>query len=617
MPTPDQTSTPPRMSPIAPASFPAYVVPQDELRFVLHEWLGVESGLRQLAPHAGTRRADVDELMAQLARFAETSVAPLNAIGDLEGCWFRPDAHGGKVHAPSGFVDAYRAFCAKGWAGLGADRAHGGRGLPHVLTHLSTEIFGSANHAWLMYSSMSRGGYECIRANGTPAQQALYLPRLASGRWTSSMCITEAEAGTDVGLLQTAAQAQDDGSFRLDGLKRMATNAEHDLAENIVHLVLARIEGAPAGTRGLSLFIVPKHLPDTQGQPGARNAVRCEGLEDKMGIRGTPTCWLRFDQATGFLLGEAGKGLQAMFVMMNIARLATGMQGVNQAERGYQLSLAYAGQRLQGRSPRGPALPQQPADPLHVHADVRRMLLTQRAWLQAGRAFAYWIALQVDIAQHHAEAPMRRAADETVSLLTPVLKAFATDNGHASTVLAQQVLGGVGYLRESGAAQFVCDARVGQIYEGANGIQGQDLLGRKVLGDRGARLEVFCARVQEALNRVPADSAMQPHVQALRALPPRIAALTARIGERAAADPDQIGASAHAYLRLIGHLVYGWLWIDMARVAEAKVAPSPLHAAKVATAHFYFSHLFPEVEQLLQVVDAPASVLAGPEGLFL
>lgn len=605
------------MTPIPAASFPAYVAPQDELRFVLHEWLGVEAGLRPLAPHAGIRRADVDELMAQLARFAEVSVAPLNAIGDLEGCWYRPGEHGGEVHAPSGFAHAYRAFCAKGWAGLGADPAHGGRGLPNVLTNLSTEIFGSANHAWLMYTSMSRGGYECIRANGSPAQQALYLPRLASGRWTSSMCITESEAGTDVGLLQTTAQAQDDGSFRLSGLKRLATNAEHDLSENIVHLVLARIAGAPAGTRGLSLFIVPKHLPDAQGRPGPRNAVRCEGLEDKMGIRGTPTCWMRFDRATGSLLGAPGKGLQAMFVMMNIARLATGMQGVNQAERGYQLSLAYAGQRLQGRSPRGAALPQQPADPLHVHADVRRMLLTQRAWLQAGRAFGYWIALQVDISKGHADALVRRDADEVVSLLTPVLKAFATDNGHASAVLAQQVLGGAGYLRESGAVQFVCDARVGQIYEGANGIQGQDLLGRKVLGDGGARLEAFCAQVLSALARVAADSVLQPHVQAMRALLPRIASLTARIGERAAADPDQVGASAHAYLRLIGHLVYGWLWIDMARVAQSKAASSPLHAAKVATAHFYFSHLFPEVEQLLRVADAPASVLAGPEGLFL
>lgn len=581
------------MSP--PASYKA---PLRELRFVLNDLLGIDEELKALRLPGAIAREDVDALMEEMAAFAEEVLASLNQSADREGCAWRD----GEVATPGGFKAAYDMFRGKGWAGLGAAIEHGGRAWPTVLTHLVTELIGSANHSWLMYHSISRGGYECIRANGTPAQQAAYLPHLASGAWTSSMCITEREAGTDVGLLRTVAVPQPDGSYRLTGLKRMVTAAEHDLADNIVHLVLARIAGAPEGARGLSLFIVPRHLPGA----AERNGVRCEGLEDKMGIRGTPTCWLRLDGARGELLNTAGNGLAAMFVMMNIARLATGMQGVNQAEAAYQRARDHARTRLQGRGFGGArrSEPQPAADPLIVHADVRRMLLVQKAWTEGSRALAYWLALQVDRSKLHPEPSVRREADELVSLLTPVLKAFATDNGYASATLAQQVMGGWGYLDDSGVHQYLRDVRVGQIYEGANGIQGQDLLGRKILGDGGARLRRFLDVVHQVLEENEAHLVLQPWVAQTRTLCVRLDALARHLIARAPSHPDQVGASGHSCLRIVGVLALAWQWIGMASIAQRRIdarQSDGFDVAKVATARFYFAHLFPEVEQHLQV----------------
>ncbi|MEJ8859434.1 acyl-CoA dehydrogenase C-terminal domain-containing protein [Variovorax robiniae] len=589
-----------------------YATPTRELQFILHEWLDAATGLQELPSHAGIRRNDIDELISALGHFAEDEVAPLNAIGDTEGCSF----HDGQVTTPAGFREAYASWCAQGFPRLTAAREDGGRALPNVMTNLVIELVGSANHSWLMYASISRGAYECIRANGNAQQRALYLPRLASGAWTGSMCMSETLAGTDVGLLQTSAAPQADGSYRLTGLKRMATVSEHDFGENIVHLVLARIDGAPPGSRGISLFIVPKFLPDANGDAGERNSAHCEGLEDKMGIRGTPTCWLRFDGATGFLLGEANKGLQAMFVMMNIARLATGMQGVNQSERGYQVAADHARHRLQGRSARGSA-PGHEADPLIVHADVRRMLFTQKAWLEAGRAFGYWLALQVDRAQAHPDADARHDADELVALLTPVFKAFSSDNGYACTTLAQQIMGGAGYLGERGVDQFIRDVRVAQIYEGANGIQGQDLLGRKVLADGGDRLARFQRHVAASMAHIEPDSSLRPFADSVLQLGERIGAQVPRIAARATANPDQVGASGQSFLRLLGLQVYGWLWTEMARVAQPQADFSSFHAAKLATARFYFAYLFPEAEHHLRVIDIDADVLmTADETLF-
>ncbi|MGB3071513.1 MAG: acyl-CoA dehydrogenase [Ottowia sp.] len=584
----------------------SYVTPVHDIQFVLHDLLGAGGALQALAPASEITRPDIDGLMQELAEFAETTLAPLNTVGDQVGC----SLNGAEVATPPGFKEAYSAFCERGWAGLTASEDHGGRALPTVVANLVTEIFGSANHSWLMYSSMSRGAYECIRANGTPEQQARYLPWLASGRWTGSMCITEEDAGTDVGLIKTRAVAAADGSYRLSGLKRMATNAEHDLSSNILHLVLARIEGAPAGSKGLSLFVVPKFLPGADGKE-LRNAVVCESLEDKMGIRGTPTCRMRFDGAAGELIGRPHLGLAAMFVMMNVARLGTGMQGVNQGERALQLSRAYARTRKQGRAANPGLNTGAQPDPLMVHADVRRMLLTQKAWVEGGRAFAYWIALLVDCAQAHATPEGRREATDLVALLTPVLKAFVTDNGYVCATLGQQVLGGVGYLRESGASQFIADVRVGQIYEGANGIQGMDLLGRKVLGDRGERLERMLALVESSCKAAEPVGVLAPMARATSELAVMLRDLTEVLLPRCDQDANTVGAAAASYLRLVGHLVHAWLWLRMAERSWQEAASSSFHRAKLATAQFYFDHLYPEVHHLLAVAKAPAGSVMG------
>lgn len=578
-----------------------YRVPQQDLRFVLHEWLGVAQALPQLDLPACPDRPAIDALIAELARFAENTLAPLNPIGDEQGCHWKD----GEVATPAGFREAYEVYRQRGWVGLGADPAHGGRGLPTVLTSLVTEIVGTANHSWLMYHSISRGGYACIHANGTPDQHARYLPRLASGEWMSSMCITERQAGTDVGLIKTRAVAQGDGHYRLSGLKWMATVAEHDLATNILHLVLARIEGAPSGSSGLSLFVVPKRLAD-----GQRNAVRCEALDEKLGIRGTPTCRMRFDGAWGELLGQPGKGLAAMFVMMNIARLGTGMQGMNQAEGAYQMALRHAQQRLQGRAQRGgaPAGPQ----PLTVHADVRRMLLTQKAWTQGARALAYWLAWQVDCGQAHPDPQQRQQADAMVALLTPVFKAFATDNGYTCATLAQQVMGGWGYLGASGVHQFLRDVRVGQIYEGANGIQGQDLLGRKVLADGGARLALFRAHIDSAAATLGQHPALCNWAQDLIRLNLRVSEISAGLARRAMrGEPDLVGACGTGYLRVLGLLTLAWIWLERAALAQRHIdqgVTDPFYADQRVTARFYFAHLLPEVEHHLAVltVDSEA-----------
>lgn len=578
----------------------AYSTPIRELEFVLHELLQIEPSLRAWQPTGALDRPAVDRLIQELAEFAEQVVAPLHADAEATGCTW----HEGNVSTPAGFGAAYDAFCERGWAGLAAAPEHGGRGLPAVIANLATEIFGSASHAWLMYSSMSRGAYECIRANGTAQQQMRYLPALALGQWTGSMCITEADAGTDVGLLQTRANAMPDGSWRLEGLKRMATNAEHDLANNIVHLVLARIDGAPEGSKGLSLFIAPKVIVSGE-QTGVRNAVRCEGIEDKEGIRGTPTCWMRFEGASAELLGQPNEGLAAMFVMMNIARLGTGMQGVNQGERALQLARDYARQRRQGRAPGSAAGASAPA-PLIAHADVRRMLLTQKAWVESGRAFAYWIALQVDRSTMDPLQSGRHEASQLVALLTPVLKAFVTDQGHAGAVMGQQVLGGVGYLQASGASLFVADARVGQIYEGANGIQAIDLLGRKVVVDRGKRLDVLLSIVRATCNAAQAHEALKAMAVSTGELTDVMQHETKVLIGRCLADPDLVGACAYSYLRLVGQLVHAWMWLRMSLVALGAPQDSAFYRAKLATAQFHFDHLYPEIHHLLAVIKAPS-----------
>ena len=582
-----------------------YTAPLRDMRFVLFELLDVESRFAEL-PGMELDQATLDQMLEAAGRFASDVLFPLNQVGDREGCSLRD----GVVTTPTGFREAFRQYREGGWAGLDCDPSDGGQGLPHAMHIVIEDVFGAANHSFSMYPGLTHGAYSCIRAYGTEAQRRTFLPRLATCEWTGTMCLTEAHCGTDLGLLRTRAEPQADGSYLVTGEKIFISSGDHDLADNVVHLVLARLPGAPAGTRGISLFIVPKHLPDAAGGVGARNAVTCSGLEHKMGIHGNSTCVMTFDGATGWLLGEANKGLAAMFLMMNGARLTTGMQGLRLAEVAYQNAAAYAKDRLQGRSATGAKLPDSPADPIVVHPDVRRMLLTQRAYTEGARAFAYWLAVLLDRERHHPDPAVREESADLVALLTPVVKAFVSDNGFACTVLAQQVLGGHGYIAEWGIEQYVRDARIAQIYEGTNGIQALDLLGRKVLLDGGAKLRRFGALVAKLAQEAGATPGMAEFLDPLASCAADLAALTAEIGARATKNPDEVGAAAADYLRVVGHCALGYWWARMAHVALQKAdSGDRFYEAKLATARFYFARLLPEAAYHSRAARAGAGPL--------
>ena len=461
-----------------------YTPPLRDIGFVLHEVHGAIGQLQQLPDHADLTRELVDQVLEEGGKFCAEVLFPINRSGDEEGCTYA----GGVVRTPRGFKEAWQQFKAAGWPTLTADTALGGQGLPSAVGIAFQEMMTSGNQAWAMYPRLTHGAYDCLKAHGTPQQKSLYLPRLVSGEWMGTMCLTEPHCGTDLGMLRSKAQANPDGSFAITGTKIFISSGEHDMADNIIHLVLARLPDAPPGTKGISLFLVPKVLPNADGSLGARNGIACGRIEEKMGIHGNATCEMNLIGATGWLVGEPNKGLNAMFVMMNAARIGVGIQSLGLMEVAYQNSLAYAKDRTQGRSLTGPKAPDKPADPIIVHPDVRRMLLTQKAYAEGSRCFAYWLALQADVAESHPDEGARRAAHDVLSLLTPVVKAFLTDNAFLTTNLALQVHGGHGYIREWGMEQYVRDSRINMIYEGTNTIQALDLLGRKGLGDSGARL---------------------------------------------------------------------------------------------------------------------------------
>src|SRR5690606_2672043 len=439
------------------------------------------------------------------------------------------------------------------------------------------------------------GAYECLHAHGTPEQKALYLPRLVSGEWTGTMCLTEPHCGTDLGMIKTRAVPGDDGSYRLTGTKIFISAGEHDLADNIIHLVLAKLPDAPEGSRGISLFIVPKFVPDAKGGVGERNGIFCAGIEHKMGIHGNSTCQMVMEDAVGYLVSEPHKGLNAMFVMMNGARLGVGMQGLGLTEVAYQNAVAYARDRIQGRALAGTADPDKPADPIIVHPDVRRMLLTARACAEGGRALGYWAALQIDLARAHPDAQVRQDAEQLLALVTPIVKAFLTDNGFQAAVQCQQVFGGHGYIRDNGVEQYVRDARINMIYEGTNTIQALDLLGRKVLRDNGAVLRKFGAQIEAFIQEHGTREDMDEFVTPLAELAEKFTKLTMEIGMKAMANPQEVGAAATDYLRVAGHVVLAYLWAQMARSAlDKQSGGDPFYVAKLATARFYFSRLLPE-----------------------
>src|SRR3954471_6660325 len=470
-------------------SMPSYVPPLRDMRFVLHEVLDVVGTLKQLPAHAEVDVETIDAVVEEAGKFASEVLAPLNLVGDAEGCKLDKATH--EVKTATGFKEAYAKYVEGGWPALSCDPAFGGQGLPHVVNQCIFEMLNSANQAWTMYPGLSHGAYEALVAHGTDAQKKTYLPKLTSGEWTGTMCLTEPHCGTDLGLLRTKAEPQADGTYKLTGNKIFISAGEHDLTPNIVHLVLARLPDAPAGSKGISLFVVPKFMPNPDGSLGARNGIYCGGLEHKMGIHGNATAQIVLDGAIGTLVGEPNKGLAAMFVMMNAARLGVGMQGLGLTEVAYQNAAIYAKDRLQMRSLSGVKAKDKPADPIIVHPDVRKMLLTARAYAEGGRALAMWTTLQLDKELASDDADERKECGDLVALVTPIVKAFLTDNAWISTSACLQVFGGHGYIREWGMEQFVRDSRINMIYEGTNTIQSLDLLGRKVLSDNGARLRKF------------------------------------------------------------------------------------------------------------------------------
>ena len=585
---------------------PQYTPPLRDFQFVLHEVLDAQGELSRLPRHAEVNRELIDQVLEEGGKFCAEVLFPLNRSGDEEGCRYVGD---GVVATPTGFKEAWEQYKQAGWPTLTCDPELGGQGLPFAVGIAFQEMLNSANQAWTMYPGLTHGAYDCLHEHGTPEQKALYLPKLVSGEWTGTMCLTEAHCGTDLGMLRSRAEPQDDGSYRITGTKIFISSGEHDLAENIVHLVLARLPDAPAGTKGISLFIVPKFVPNDDGSLGERNGIKCARIEEKMGIHGNATCVMDLDGARGWLVAQPNRGLQAMFVMMNAARIGVGMQTLGLMEAAYQNSLAYAKERIQSRSLTGPKQPDKPADPIIVHPDVRRMLLTQKAYTEGCRAFALWLALQADRGGAHPDADERKEAEDLLSLLTPVVKAFITDNGFLCTNLAMQVFGGHGYIREWGMEQYVRDARINMIYEGTNTIQSLDLLGRKVLQDNGARLRKFGGIVKDFIESEGHREEMAEFVNPLADLAGKVEKLTMEIGMKAMRNPDEAGAAAVDYLRVIGHLVLSYFWARMAHVALAHEHESPFYQSKLATARFYFAKLQPETAMLIRAARAGSAPL--------
>jgi alkylation response protein AidB-like acyl-CoA dehydrogenase len=587
---------------------PVYTPPLRDLQFVLHELLNVTQTLQQLPAHRDIQAETIDAVLEEGGKFAAKVIFPLNQKGDAQGCVLDMATH--SVTSPEGFKAAYDAYVQGGWPALACDPDYGGQGLPHTLNQAFYELLNSANQAWTMYPGLSHGAYEALRTHGTPAQQRLYLPKLTSGEWTGTMCLTEAHCGTDLGLLRTKAEPQPDGSYKLTGSKIFISAGEHDLAENIVHLVLARLPDAPAGSKGISLFIVPKYLPLDDGGLGARNAIHCAGLEHKMGIHGNATAQMMLDGAVGALVGEPHKGLAAMFVMMNAARLGVGVQSLGLTEVAYQNAARYAKERLQMRALSGPKAPDKPADPIINHPDVRKMLLTARAYAEGGRAMCLWAALQIDKELNSTDPQEKKDASDLVALVTPIIKAFLTDNGWLATSACLQVFGGHGYIKESGMEQYVRDARINMIYEGANAIQALDLLGRKVLPDMGAKLKKFGALIEQLIDEEGVSESMQEFIDPLMDLAGKVQKLTMEVGMKAMAQPDEVGAAAVDYLRVCGHLAFAYFWARMASVAlKNKDNGDDFYAAKLVTARFYFAKLLPETAGLIRSCRAGVNPL--------
>ncbi len=587
---------------------PIYTPPLRDMQFVMHEVFKVTEEFKALPPHAEVDVDTINAVLEEAGKFATSVAFPLNISGDEEGCTLNTQTH--EVTTPKGFKEAYAQYVEGGWAALSCDTAYGGQGLPFVMNQCVYEMLNSANQAWTMYPGLSHGAYEALHAHGTEEQKSLYLPKLTSGEWTGTMCLTESHCGTDLGMLRTKAEpvaGAPEGTYALTGNKIFISAGEHDMAANIVHLVLARLPDAPAGSKGISLFVVPKFKVHADGSLGERNPIFCGALEHKMGIHGNATAQINIDGAIGTLVGKPHKGLAAMFVMMNAARLGVGNQSLGLTEVAYQNALAYAKDRLQMRSLTGTKAKDKPADPIIVHPDVRRMLLTAKAYAEGGRALSTYCAILIDKELHHPDEKVRADSGELVALLTPIVKAFITDNGWAATTMCQQVYGGHGFIKEWGMEQFVRDARINMIYEGTNGIQALDLLGRKILGNQGASLKKFGKLVGALVQEEGVNEKMAEFINPLAGLSEQMTKFTTELGFRGMQNADEVGAASVDYLRVAGHMVFGYFFARMAQVALREVAAGntdPFYQAKLQTARFYFAKLFPETASLMRTARA-------------
>ena len=592
-----------------------YSAPLADIRFCLYDLLDVEKLFAKLPGCESLNRELIDAVLDEAAKFSQQVLAPLNATGDQEGCHF--DKPSGEVKTPKGFKEAYAQFVAGGWAGLTAPEAFGGQGLPEAIGAPVKEMIDSANLAWGNYPLLSHGAIEALRVHGEDWQKDVFLRRIVAGEWTGTMCLTEPHCGSDLGLLKTRAEPNADGSHAISGTKIFITGGEHDFAGNIVHLVLARLPDAPKGVKGISLFIVPKFRVGRDGKAGDRNAVRCGAIEHKMGIRGSSTCVMNFDGAQGWLIGEANKGLNAMFTMMNTARLAVGLQGLALSQRAYQNALSYARERLQMRALSGAKFPDKPADPLIVHGDVRRMLLTQKALIEGGRALLLHAATLVDIQHRATDENEARRAEALVSFLTPIVKALLTENANECTSLALQIYGGHGYIAEQGMEQYARDARITTIYEGTTGIQALDLLGRKIVQQRGEGLRLFLEHLAAFCAQHANDATLQDFIPKLSALAREWGEVTQGLGLRAVSNPDEIGAAAVDYLFYSGYVALAYAWARSVAAAEASSQPDDFRQSKRLTARFYYDRILPRTRSHLAAMQAGAdSVLAMPDALF-
>jgi acyl-CoA dehydrogenase len=594
---------------------PVYKAPVEDALFLLNDVFHIER-FANLPGFADATPDVIAAILGEAGKFCENVLTPLNRVGDRQGCRRNAD---GSVTTPDGFKEAFRQFVDGGWIGISAPPEFGGLGLPIALTQIANEFLMSSNMAFAMYPGLNQAAIAALLTHGTPEQKALYVPKMVSGEWTGTMNLTEPQCGTDLGLIRTKAVPQADGSYRITGTKIFISAGEHDLAENIVHLVLARIEGAPEGTRGLSLFVVPKVLPNPDGSLGARNAVSCGSIEEKMGIHGNATCVMNYDDATGWLVAEENRGLNAMFVMMNEARLGVGAQGLALSEVAYQNAALYAKDRLQGRALSGTKAADKPADPIIVHPDVRRILMTIRAFNEAARALVLWVALRSDVAHRSDDAKERASADDRLGLLTPVIKGVLSDLGFANVVMAQQVFGGHGYIAEWGMEQFVRDARIAMIYEGANGVQALDLVGRKLPKDGGRAIMAFFSEVQAYLKEHAADPAMKPLVEPVGTALGHLQQATMWFVQNAMAKPDNAGAGATDYMHLFGLVALGYMWCQIAEAAHRKAADdgSGRMNAKLVTARFFMERMLPETAAHLARIQAGAgSVMELPAEAF-